>query len=151
MTTTKTAARKGAAKTPGLAPGDRWCSQHHRPLSECDPAQAHVYSVRLRKDLVERAEAAGGGDLSDFIRQAVERAVEQAGTGPEADPDRALAAALAELAEMKRRVRIAQGSLRSILDSSGEPAPADGKAAVVADLAPRTEQIALGRVPFREP
>jgi hypothetical protein len=109
-----------------------------------------VYSFRLRGDQVARAEERARGDSLDLSGY-VNRAIDQANTRTEqADMGSALVVAKQETAAVRAELAEARLLLRRIsrLAAGEEPAPT-GKAAVVADLADRTEQIAPGSVKFR--
>jgi hypothetical protein len=56
--------------------GERWCSQHHGPRSQCRPADRHVQSMRASDELMAKveavAEAVGLQSKNDGLEMALE-------------------------------------------------------------------------------
>lgn len=58
------------------ANGERYCSQHHQPRSQCRPGDRHVQTLRARDDLLAavaaRVEAVGLPSMNDGLEMALE-------------------------------------------------------------------------------
>jgi hypothetical protein len=58
------------------ANGERYCSQHHQPRSQCRPGDRHVQTLRARDDLMAavaaRVEAVGLPTMNDGLEMALE-------------------------------------------------------------------------------
>ena len=58
------------------ANGERYCSQHHQPRSQCRPSDRHVFTGRASDDLMAavaaRVEALGLPSVNDGLEMALE-------------------------------------------------------------------------------
>lgn len=92
------------------ANGERYCSQHHQPRSQCRPGDRHVQTLRARDDLIAavaaRVEAVGLPSMNDGLEMALEAWV------------RAPLQKVAEQALADRRIRPGSAVFR---EPGGEP------------------------------